>query len=881
MSAIETYLQYIASKVWARDVRTAIVNAIRQCYDDVHNPTLNTEALQAAIQAKIDAGQMAALTIGDHTITSAKLADGVIPAADATLTQTGKPADAAATGAAISQLSADLGETQKFSRTITPIGQNKTVELTAGIAILASQKIINLSVQTGTIYYVYVDDPNGAIDSGNNVNIYYYGASGTGSTHIAAITTNTLYRFKAPADITAFALYISGKKIVESENIHLNVYYNEFNYSSLEQKIEDYHMYQLEQVASDNLFTSWEIGGLNISDGTSIVGENRLVSKGFIPVIGGQVYTINDPDKIADGARNAQFVYEYDVNHNLIQTQSITNDEAKTLSANTKYIKLLSQTVGIQSYAIGDYTNFKTMVFKGTEYMPYVSNHSVASGIGVENTSYKMASGAASSNAFSGKAFRCGSLNYSTGKVSAGNIIIATPLIPINGEMFYQMFDGKSGDVQFIFEYDSNGGFVKYTSTGTNYNGHITLDANTRFIRIRTQSSGVQSYVLPDIKWYDEHLVVSNEPINRYQNYLPVITQDDVSNNFYDTAVSFKTIAGFKSDIDTYAKTILETCYDVVIPIITDVHSTLAEPYDIHNYIAGKGIADVAFNLGDNIPNYYETRQEAIDVLENILHEEFLQPRKCEVYALCGNHDYNPYGSNAKAYTINQRTFYSISQARTKKGYAGAGKNYGYIDLIQAKIRIIWLDSGDIFDNTTGDPITTGNNTAVQQEQFTWFCNVALNFMDKSDRAEWAVVTLSHDRLSSLSDGGFATVIKAFMDGASASGTAYCVGRGSTIPQAYDVDFTGQGAIEYICHINGHYHEDNVIALGNTGRYQISIGADNVTSYYYDGDTRQPYTRTAGTIEEHCIDTFCLDKESKTIYMKRLGVGTDRSISYA
>lgn len=110
MSSIETYLQYIASKVWARDVRTAIVNAIRQCYDDVHNPTLNTEALQAAIQAKIDAGQMAALTIGDRTITAAKLALGVIPTPDTTLSQSGIPADAAVTGTEISNIKADLGD---------------------------------------------------------------------------------------------------------------------------------------------------------------------------------------------------------------------------------------------------------------------------------------------------------------------------------------------------------------------------------------------------------------------------------------------------------------------------------------------------------------------------------------------------------------------------------------------------------------------------------------------------------------------------------------------------------------------------------------------------------------------------------------------------
>ena len=101
MSAISTYLEYIRSKIYAKDVRTAIVNAISQCYDDVNAPALQTEAMQSAVQAKIDAGEMAALTIGDGTITASKFANGVI---DNTLSQTGSAADAKATGDEVNTL---------------------------------------------------------------------------------------------------------------------------------------------------------------------------------------------------------------------------------------------------------------------------------------------------------------------------------------------------------------------------------------------------------------------------------------------------------------------------------------------------------------------------------------------------------------------------------------------------------------------------------------------------------------------------------------------------------------------------------------------------------------------------------------------------------
>lgn len=90
MSAISTYLQQILNAIWARDVRQAIHDAISQCYDDVNKPALQTDAMQRAVQAKIDAGEMAALTIADGSLTGAKLANGTIP--------TAKIADGAVTG---------------------------------------------------------------------------------------------------------------------------------------------------------------------------------------------------------------------------------------------------------------------------------------------------------------------------------------------------------------------------------------------------------------------------------------------------------------------------------------------------------------------------------------------------------------------------------------------------------------------------------------------------------------------------------------------------------------------------------------------------------------------------------------------------------------
>ena len=105
MSAISNFLSFLRSAIYAIDVRDGIADAIEQCYNDVNNPTLKTEALEAALQTKIDEGEMAALTIGDGTITAAKLASGVI---DNTLATSGAAADAAETGRQIGLINESL-----------------------------------------------------------------------------------------------------------------------------------------------------------------------------------------------------------------------------------------------------------------------------------------------------------------------------------------------------------------------------------------------------------------------------------------------------------------------------------------------------------------------------------------------------------------------------------------------------------------------------------------------------------------------------------------------------------------------------------------------------------------------------------------------------
>lgn len=65
MSSISTYLEYIQTKKWASEVRTAIVNAISQCYSDVSNPTLLTEGIESILGDMVDNGRISLAIMND------------------------------------------------------------------------------------------------------------------------------------------------------------------------------------------------------------------------------------------------------------------------------------------------------------------------------------------------------------------------------------------------------------------------------------------------------------------------------------------------------------------------------------------------------------------------------------------------------------------------------------------------------------------------------------------------------------------------------------------------------------------------------------------------------------------------------------------------
>ena len=229
MSAISQDLAKIQSAVYGEEVRGAIYDAISQCYSDVSNPTLQTEAIEAAIQVKIDEGEMAALTIGDGTITGAKLVDGTISTAkiadgavtmaklssdidldvetDTTLTQPGVPADGKAVGDA---LAAGGGLTDEIA-----------------VALLACFQKVAWNNPNGQEYY---DDLLSALVGGTN---YFKVTSNLTHVKISNKTPYAIAGESYTATLTAEAGYTIGSVSVTHGGTAVTVTNNAFTIQSV------------------------------------------------------------------------------------------------------------------------------------------------------------------------------------------------------------------------------------------------------------------------------------------------------------------------------------------------------------------------------------------------------------------------------------------------------------------------------------------------------------------------------------------------------------------------------------------------------------------------------------------------------------------------
>lgn len=492
--------------------------------------------------------------------------------------------------------------------------------------------------------------------------------------------------------------------------------------------------------------------------------------------------------------------------------------------------------------------------------------------------------GSESNNIFTEWEF--GEIDFTTGKLTdSTDVIRSKGYREVSPNTTYTIYDeGRTENgqtVAYIFEFSENKEYIKRTyfpDTSSDVFNFTTGDT-THYIVARSQTNGVNGFTIGDITTYKTQIEVGSK-FTEYKKD-KVIERNQVSMDFFDESHYDKIHKFVKEALDQYISECKSENGDIMIPFITDIHSNNAEPYRVMNYLANSGAYDSVFLLGDYIGDHFETRNEVLEFFEKITKDLRVTKTDTPIYMLRGNHDNNSSNNPTIEISVPDNVYYNHAQSRTLKGYAKSNKNYGFIDIDTAKVRVIFLDSGDVYDSETGNPLTSTYNTCILKEQFEWFGNVALNFMDKADKNEWSVILVSHDNLCNIIR-DFDKVMLAFRVGNSVTGTTdYALDSIESFE--YSFDFTEQGGIEFICGVCGHYHYDWIQPFGSTGRKTVYIASDTRTeSGYWDYENSQLvlYDRPINTYFDRLFDTMILNKSDRTVTFKRFGAGEDRTLTY-
>ncbi len=255
-----------------------------------------------------------------------------------------------------------------------------------------------------------------------------------------------------------------------------------------------------------------------------------------------------------------------------------------------------------------------------------------------------------------------------------------------------------------------------------------------------------------------------------------------------------------------------------------------------------------------------------------------------------GNHDDSPYMATGERVT-QAETFALIGRKNRLSGaVCPDGRNYGYLDLDNRKLRIIYLDTDDkrgwgtvaVGAGETSPDYLNAHN--IGGDQLVWLANTALDFSEKSNASNWDIVIISHVPLNvsgSITDAVSGVVYDNNTQNAAKILSAYKRGNSGTITHngvTASYDFSGIERASVICAVHGHNHKftsENL--LGDI----VSIGCPNVMNgrerVSDDGNT---YSKTAGTANGTSFCIITIDRVNSVIYADCVGVGYDREFTY-
>lgn len=189
--------------------------------------------------------------------------------------------------------------------------------------------------------------------------------------------------------------------------------------------------------------------------------------------------------------------------------------------------------------------------------------------------------------------------------------------------------------------------------------------------------------------------------------------------------------------------------------------------------------------------------------------------------------------------------------------------NYGYYDIENVKLRIIYLNTSDTVSTTS-----QGTLLGVSQEQKNWLCETLIDVNSKSDAANWKILLLSHAPLDMVS-GIAADILIPYTNG----GT-----YGSYTFTNHSAKIIGN------CHGHTHCYRVDYMAdkirrftIPNSNFYDNNHYKDNANYSAWNEDTT--YSKTANSRTDTSFSLVTVDLDSLTCYVDNYGAGYDREFS--
>lgn len=303
---------------------------------------------------------------------------------------------------------------------------------------------------------------------------------------------------------------------------------------------------------------------------------------------------------------------------------------------------------------------------------------------------------------------------------------------------------------------------------------------------------------------------------------------------------------------------------DLRILLFSDNHDYTPNKYKKYTAIMEQGVFDYSVGLGDYVDySHIEKPKARVKLLESM---NYAGRKPNQIYAL-GNHDVGICGVNAGTDSLDvvmtPKESFDV-HCRHLKNNPNVHFNpadpfgcYYYVDDEVAKIRLIILNTCDIFNHTRTEPtedmtfeeyqatapyIRYQQQLRISQEQLDWIAHKALNFIDKDIPGDWSVMLFGHwsNPYGSSSKNILHSILVAAKNGTSLTKSVdvstrltmteqgvYSKTVDSTITDTYsvEVDYTEQGAIEIIGFMFGHDHVDTT-SLTDGIRY-VEVRCDN------------------------------------------------------